>query len=66
MAVGLFSPLLADVIKTRMMGQDAAKPMYSGSLDCLVKSVRQEGFWTLYKGFFPTWMRLGPWQMVFW
>uniref|UniRef100_A0A7S0UVX9 Mitochondrial uncoupling protein 4 n=1 Tax=Polytomella parva TaxID=51329 RepID=A0A7S0UVX9_9CHLO len=39
---------------------------YSGSLDCLQKTVRNEGFGALYKGFFPTWARLGPWQLVFW
>ncbi len=40
----------ADVIKTRLMGQDAARPLYSGPVDCLIKSVRQEGSLALYKG----------------
>ncbi|KAG2500322.1 hypothetical protein HYH03_001898 [Edaphochlamys debaryana] len=56
----------ADVVKTRMMSQDPAAPLYRSSLDCLVKSVRAEGLMALYKGFFPTWARLGPWQLVFW
>ncbi|GLC71627.1 hypothetical protein PLESTF_001142800 [Pleodorina starrii] len=56
----------ADVVKTRMMSQDPASPAYRSSLDCLVKSVRAEGLMALYKGFFPTWARLGPWQLVFW
>ncbi|KXZ45470.1 hypothetical protein GPECTOR_54g211 [Gonium pectorale] len=56
----------ADVVKTRMMSQDAAAPLYRSSVDCLVKSVRAEGVLALYKGFFPTWARLGPWQLVFW
>mmetsp|Transcript_13533 Transcript_13533/g.28951 ORF Transcript_13533/g.28951 Transcript_13533/m.28951 type:complete len:377 (+) Transcript_13533:170-1300(+) len=55
-----------DVVKTRMMGQHATAPLYTSSLDCLIKSVRAEGVMALYKGFLPTWMRLGPWQLVFW
>lgn len=56
----------ADVIKTRVMSQDPANPMYRGSLDCLVKSVRTEGVAALWRGFLPTWARLGPWQLAFW
>ena len=42
----------ADVIKTRLMGQDpsAVPPLYRGAVDCLVKSVRNEGVMALYKG----------------
>ncbi|MED6135899.1 Mitochondrial uncoupling protein 3 [Stylosanthes scabra] len=58
----------ADVVKTRMMNQAAkeGKFLYVGSLDCLVKTVKVEGIRALWKGFFPTWARLGPWQFVFW
>ncbi|XP_059317351.1 mitochondrial uncoupling protein 3 [Lycium ferocissimum] len=59
----------ADVIKTRMMNQAADKQgncKYRNSFDCLVKTVRVEGLKALWKGFFPTWARLGPWQFVFW
>ncbi|XP_057950030.1 mitochondrial uncoupling protein 3 [Malania oleifera] len=59
----------ADVVKTRMMNQAAgeeAKLMYKNSYDCLVKTLRFEGLRALWKGFFPTWARLGPWQFVFW
>lgn len=59
----------ADVVKTRMMNQAASrdgKAMYQSSYDCLVKTVRMEGLKALWKGFFPTWARLGPWQFVFW
>ncbi|KAM3359020.1 mitochondrial uncoupling protein 3 [Capsicum galapagoense] len=59
----------ADVIKTRMMNQAADKQgnyKYRNSYDCLVKTVRVEGLKALWKGFFPTWARLGPWQFVFW
>lgn len=59
----------ADVVKTRMMNQTMSKEgkvKYKNSYDCLVKTVRVEGFKALWKGFFPTWARLGPWQFVFW
>ncbi|KAK9060124.1 hypothetical protein SSX86_020828 [Deinandra increscens subsp. villosa] len=59
----------ADVVKTRMMNQvvdEEGKLKYRSSYDCLMKTVRFEGFRALWKGFFPTWARLGPWQFVFW
>ncbi|EAY94320.1 hypothetical protein OsI_16087 [Oryza sativa Indica Group] len=57
----------ADVIKTRMMNQGKdAKVLYRNSYDCLVKTVKHEGLTALWKGFLPTWARLGPWQFVFW
>lgn len=59
----------ADVVKTRMMNQAAShggRLMYQNSYDCLVKTIRFEGIRALWKGFLPTWARLGPWQFVFW
>ncbi|KAL1551053.1 Mitochondrial uncoupling protein 3 [Salvia divinorum] len=59
----------ADVVKTRMMNQSASvedKIKYRNSYDCLVKTVKIEGLRALWKGFLPTWARLGPWQFVFW
>ncbi|PON49996.1 Mitochondrial carrier protein [Parasponia andersonii] len=59
----------ADVVKTRMMNQAISteeKILYRNSCDCLVKTVKIEGLKALWKGFFPTWARLGPWQFVFW
>eukprot|EP00994_Dinema_validum_P001386 NODE_1277_length_1028_cov_74.054137_g979_i0.p2 GENE.NODE_1277_length_1028_cov_74.054137_g979_i0~~NODE_1277_length_1028_cov_74.054137_g979_i0.p2 ORF type:complete len:113 (-),score=14.19 NODE_1277_length_1028_cov_74.054137_g979_i0:105-443(-) len=53
----------ADVVKTRLM--QSGTP-YTGTIDCVTKTVRHEGLGALYKGFFPTWARLGPWQLVFW
>ena len=60
-----------DVIKTRMIAdltEAQAKGIpgqYKNTWDCIVKTVRTERFKGLYKGFVPTWMRLAPWQMVF-
>ena len=28
--------------------------------------MEKEGFWALYKGFLPTWIRMAPWSMTFW
>lgn len=59
----------ADVVKTRMMNQSSGKEtnlMYKNSFDCLLKTAKHEGITALWKGFFPTWARLGPWQFVFW
>ncbi|KAF6148177.1 hypothetical protein GIB67_011952 [Kingdonia uniflora] len=60
----------ADWVKTRMMNQanhkEGGQTFYRNSYDCLVKTVRVEGVRALWKGFFPTWARLGPWQFVFW
>ena len=70
---GLIAALLgtpADVIKTRVMNQptDARGNgiLYKSSLDCLMKSIKNEGFFSLYKGFIPCWIRMGPWSLVFW
>ena len=56
----------ADVIKTRLMSQDTVNPQFRGMIDCFNKTVAQEGVRGLYKGFLPTWARLGPWQLTFW
>ena len=59
----------ADVIKTRIMNQASSVndiAPYKNSIDCLFKTVQKEGIMALWKGFFPTWARLGPWQLIFW
>ena len=39
---------------------------YNGVYDCLKTTVKNEGIIALYKGFFPIWLRLAPWQIIFW
>lgn len=60
----------ADVIKSRLMAQSNQssnlEPFYRGTMDCFVKSVKNEGIFSLWKGFFPAWTRLAPWQLTFW
>ena len=53
----------ADVIKSRMMQSNSP---YKGIGDCIYKTVTEEGIVSLYKGFYPIWFRLAPWQLIFW
>ena len=36
------------------------KPEYKGAIDVIVKVIRNEGFFSLWKGFTPYYFRLGP------
>ncbi|XP_040035953.1 brain mitochondrial carrier protein 1 isoform X2 [Gasterosteus aculeatus] len=56
-----------DVVRTRMMNQrvSSGAPMYKGTLDGLMQTWKNEGFFALYKGFWPNWLRLGPWNIIF-
>ncbi|KAL0892931.1 hypothetical protein ABMA27_014603 [Loxostege sticticalis] len=60
----------ADVLKTRLMNQpvgpDGRGKLYRGMIDCLQQSVKNEGVMSLYRGFLPLWMRLGPWALINW
>lgn len=58
-AVCVGSPV--DVVKSRMMGNSAA---YSGTLDCFVKTMKNDGLGAFYKGFVPNFGRLGSWNVV--
>uniref|UniRef100_A0A8B9EE66 Solute carrier family 25 member 30 n=1 Tax=Anser cygnoides TaxID=8845 RepID=A0A8B9EE66_ANSCY len=57
-----------DVVRTRMMNersqQNGAHSNYKGTLDCLLQTWKNEGFFALYKGFWPNWLRLGPWNII--
>eukprot|EP01089_Gocevia_fonbrunei_P001375 TRINITY_DN1127_c0_g1_i1.p1 TRINITY_DN1127_c0_g1~~TRINITY_DN1127_c0_g1_i1.p1 ORF type:complete len:309 (-),score=36.08 TRINITY_DN1127_c0_g1_i1:94-1020(-) len=59
-AASAVSPV--DVTKTRLMSQKTK--IYSGVMDCMLKTVKNEGFFALYKGFLPLWFRIGPWCVV--
>nr|XP_006818705.1 PREDICTED: kidney mitochondrial carrier protein 1-like isoform X2 [Saccoglossus kowalevskii] len=65
-----------DVAKTRMMNQRHLKAhivegsrqnvlLYKNTVDCLFKTASTEGFRALYKGFIPSWLRMGPWNIIF-
>lgn len=60
----------ADVVKTRIMNQPTDEHgrgrYYKSSVDCLIRTIQNEGFFALYKGFFPVWIRMAPWSLTFW
>ena len=51
-----------DIAKTRLQNMKVVdgKPQYGGTIDVLVKVVKQEGFFSLWRGFTPYYARLGP------
>jgi solute carrier family 25 uncoupling protein 8/9 len=51
-----------DVLKTRIM--NAPKGVYSGPLDVVYQTVKNEGFFAFYKGFVPNVARLAGWNCV--
>ena len=62
---GFFSTLFscpADVLKSRMMADTNNKYV----LRTLINIINKEGLFSLWYGFFPTLLRLTPWQLTFW
>ncbi|XP_074466750.1 uncharacterized protein LOC141752608 [Sebastes fasciatus] len=62
---GLCTTVIAspvDVIKTRYM--NAALGQYSSVLNCAAKMMTKEGPLAFYKGFMPSFLRLGSWNVV--
>lgn len=63
---GLISTLVScpvDITKTRIQTQKLdqfGRPQYKNFMDCMVKTVRSEGFFSLWKGAVPYFFRLGP------
>ena len=57
-----------DTLKTRLMqqpvGPDGKGLHYRGMIDCATQTVKGEGVMGLYRGFIPTWFRIGPWAMI--
>lgn len=51
-----------DVVKTRYM--NSALGQYSGALNCALTMVAKEGPLSFYKGFMPSFLRLGSWNVV--
>ncbi|KAG6603605.1 mitochondrial uncoupling protein 1-like [Cucurbita maxima] len=57
-AVCIGSPV--DVVKSRMMGDST----YKNTLDCFIKTLRNDGPLAFYKGFIPNFGRLGSWNVI--
>jgi len=55
-----------DIAKTRIQNMRIidGKPEYKGAIDVLSKVVKNEGFFSLWKGFTPYYMRLGPHTVI--
>uniref|UniRef100_UPI00358DE624 brain mitochondrial carrier protein 1-like n=1 Tax=Myxine glutinosa TaxID=7769 RepID=UPI00358DE624 len=56
-----------DVVRTRMMNQRVIQGsiLYQSTLHCFLQTWRTEGSLAFYKGFWPNWLRLGPWNIIF-
>lgn len=60
-----------DVIRTRMMVQRRLKEkekgvrLYRTTIHCGYHTVRGEGISALFKGFLPSFARMGPWNIIF-
>ena len=49
-----------DMIRTKLMNQPTDKKIYSGFSDCFMKTVRNDGVLSLWRGFIPIWARFAP------
>lgn len=51
-----------DIAKTRLQNMKVVegKPQYKGAMDVLLKVVQKEGFFCLWRGFLPYYLRIGP------
>mmetsp|Transcript_12034 Transcript_12034/g.17422 ORF Transcript_12034/g.17422 Transcript_12034/m.17422 type:complete len:284 (-) Transcript_12034:279-1130(-) len=49
-----------DRIRTALMSQPTDKKLYDGFVDCAVKTVKEGGVLSLWRGFIPIWARFAP------
>ena len=49
-----------DMLRTKLMNQPTDKKIYTGFTDCLVKTVKEGGVASLWRGFVPIWVRFAP------
>jgi hypothetical protein len=67
---GVASTLLnnpIDVVKSRLQAQDTAKgvtPKYTGTVQCIVMTVKEDGFAALYRGTVPRMMKVSVGQAL--
>lgn len=64
-AAGFCTTIVAspvDVVKTRFM--NSVPGQYSGAINCALTMLIKEGLTSFYKGFMPSFLRLGSWNIV--
>ena len=49
-----------DRVRTSLMNQPTDRKIYSGFIDCFFKTVQEQGFFSLWRGFVPIWARFAP------
>ncbi|GKY99155.1 hypothetical protein MPSEU_000871000 [Mayamaea pseudoterrestris] len=49
-----------DRLRTNLMNQPPGEQIYSGFFDCASKTIRNDGFLSLWRGFVPIWARFAP------
>jgi len=50
----------ADMLRTKLMNQPTDKKIYDGFMDCAMKTVKEGGVLSLWRGFVPIWARFAP------
>ena len=48
------------MLRTKLMNQPTDKKIYDGFIDCALKTVKEGGPLSLYRGFIPIWARFAP------
>lgn len=54
-----------DVVKTRLQVQSLKSPRYTGTWDCISRILKREGPKGLLRGFSARYLRLGPYQVIY-
>eukprot|EP00640_Fibrocapsa_japonica_P002430 CAMPEP_0113938146 /NCGR_PEP_ID=MMETSP1339-20121228/4543_1 /TAXON_ID=94617 /ORGANISM="Fibrocapsa japonica" /LENGTH=282 /DNA_ID=CAMNT_0000941107 /DNA_START=100 /DNA_END=948 /DNA_ORIENTATION=- /assembly_acc=CAM_ASM_000762 len=50
----------SDMLRTKLMTQPMDKKIYDGFVDCAVKTIKEGGVLSLWRGFIPIWARFAP------
>ena len=59
-ALFLFFLIYRDMIRTKLMNQPTDAKLYDGFVDCAMKTVKEGGVTSLWRGFVPIWARFAP------
>merc|ERR1719433_152420 len=53
------------MVQRRLQGGEKGVRLYKSTIHCAYHTVRGEGPAALYKGFLPSFARMGPWNVIF-